>query len=236
MSQVTTLSAAVGRVVAERRHSLDLTQAGLARLLRATGLSWTGVTVAKVENGQRDVSAADLVALGLALGLTPAQMLQPPERVRLGTSDSWVPGDAVHTWAHGEAPTPDQRAQWSDAASDEQAAPVAWLDERARALAAYLSHLPEGRRPAQVRLSDVMRDRAAVAADVAAWEDERVRGGGTCVCDGRGPPHQDVARVARPARDEARGPVADRLVTLLAGLHPLRLPEHLRGADRVPLC
>lgn len=177
MSQVTTLSAAVGRVVAERRRGLDLTQAGLARLLRATGLTWTGVTVAKVEGGQRDVSASDLVALGMALGLTPAQMLHAPDRVRLGPSEAWVPGDAVHTWAHGDTPTPDQRALWASSASDEHAAPVTLLDDRTRAVAAYLSHLPEGRRPTQVRLGDVDRARAAVAAEVEAWERDRHEAG-----------------------------------------------------------
>lgn len=145
-----------------------MTQDGLARLLRATGLSWTAVTVAKVETGQREIKAGELVALGLALDLSPEQMLSAEGPTSLARGDKWVPGDAITTWARGENPTVHQRAQWARNETTD-AAPLRMLDDRAREMASFLSHLPPGARPQRVSLVEVQHQRAEVCDQVEQW-------------------------------------------------------------------
>lgn len=176
MGSALSLCTVIGRNVAERREQLDLTQQGLASLLRATGLEWSAVTVAKVECGSRDIKAGELVALGLALGLAPAQLLACAEPVRLGRSQALVPADAVATWVIGEQPTAHQRAQWARYQTPETA-PVNLVDDRARYLAAYLSHLPPSQRPDRVSMRDIEEQMSAVARTVDQWAQARTAEG-----------------------------------------------------------
>ena len=166
------LCAVIGRNIAAARERLHLTQDGLSRLLRATGVEWTPVTVAKVESGSREIRVGELIALGMALGTTPEALLATDERVRLGRSNQWVPGDAVATWVRAEEPSVSQRAQWARHEADD-AAPLRWLDDRARRLAAYLSHLPPSVRPSKVSLADVTDAMDRVTESVDVWEAER---------------------------------------------------------------
>ena len=172
MTESVPLCAVIGKNVAEARERMHLTQEGLARLLRATGVRWTAVTVAKVESGAREVKVGELVALGMGLGLTPEQLLAGEQPVQLGRSAPWVPADAVTTWARGGEPTVSQRVQWARHATAD-AAPLGLLDDRARRVAAYLSHLPQGDRPSTVRASEVDATMARVTESVAEWEDGR---------------------------------------------------------------
>lgn len=207
MPVVSALCTQIGRTVARRREYLDMTQDGLARLLRATGLSWTAVTVAKVESGQREIKAGELVALGLALGLSPEQMLSTEGPTTLARGDTWVPGDAITTWARGETPTVHQRAQW---ALDETpgAAPLRMLDDRARAMASFLSHLPPGTRPQRVSLVDMERQRAEVAAQVEQWVRAREDEGSAVSPAGRRAKERHVWAAVR-AQHDPPPPVAD---------------------------
>ena len=166
------LCAVIGRNIATARERLHLTQDGLSRLLRATGVEWTPVTIAKVESGSREVKVGELIAVGMALGTTPEALLATDERVRLGRSAQWVPGDAVTTWVRAEQPSVSQRAQWARHEA-EDAAPLRFLDDRARRLAAYLSHLPAGARPAKVSLVDVADTMDRVNEAVDEWQAER---------------------------------------------------------------
>ena len=172
MTESVPLCTVIGRNVSAARERLHLTQDGLSRLLRATGVEWTPVTVAKVESGSREIRVGELIALGMALGTTPEALLATDERVRLGRSAQWVPGDAVATWVRAEEPSVSQRAQWARHETDD-AAPLRWLDDRARRLAAYLSHLPPSVRPSKVSLADVTDAMERVTESVDAWEAER---------------------------------------------------------------
>ena len=172
MTESVPLCTVIGRNVSAARERLHLTQDGLSRLLRATGVEWTPVTVAKVESGSREIRVGELIALGMALGTTPEALLATDERVRLGRSAQWVPGDAVATWVRAEEPSVSQRAQWARHETDE-AAPLRWLDDRARRLAAYLSHLPPSVRPSKVSLADVTDAMERVTESVDEWEAER---------------------------------------------------------------
>ena len=171
----------IGRNVARRRDTMGLTQDGLARLLRATGVQWTGVTVAKVETGTREIRAGELVALGMALGLRPAELLESSEPTQLAPCAEWVPGEAVTTWARGDDPSVHQRAQWAKDAVP-GSAPLGLLDERARRVAAYLSHVPSGRRPTRLSMADVDQQTARVAEIVETWANRR-RADGVVVTD-----------------------------------------------------
>jgi hypothetical protein len=114
--------------------------------------------IAEVQSGSREVKVGELIALGMALGTTPESLLATDKRVRLGRSTQWVPGDAVTTWARHEA---------------DDAAPLRWLDDRARRVAAYLSHLPASARPSKVSLVDVTDAVDRVAESVDEWEADR---------------------------------------------------------------
>ena len=93
----------VGMTLRHRREELHLSQVDVADLARTAGLNWSQETVARVETGRRDVSAGELVALGLALRMRPGDLLDGgAERVRLGKSESWVPGRVVQLWADGD--------------------------------------------------------------------------------------------------------------------------------------
>ena len=160
---------------------MGLTQDGLARLLRATGVHWTGVTVAKVETGTREIRAGELVALGMALGLGPAELLESAEPTQLAPSAEWVPGDAVTTWARGDEPSVHQRAQWAKDAVP-GSAPLGLLDDRARRVAAYLSHVPSAHRPTRLSMADVDEQTTRVAEIVETWANRR-RADGVVVTD-----------------------------------------------------
>lgn len=101
------------RVAANLRHirrEHDVTTAALSQRLASIGhpIADTGIT--KTEKEDRRVDADDLVALALALGVTPNTLLLPPVGY-LGASDSHqltpaVSGSAeeLWQWAQGERP------------------------------------------------------------------------------------------------------------------------------------
>jgi transcriptional regulator with XRE-family HTH domain len=65
------MSVDVGRCVLALRRALGLSQAALAeRVNLLSGLTWHQTTVAKIENGERDVSVTDALALADAFALT----------------------------------------------------------------------------------------------------------------------------------------------------------------------
>ena len=99
------LSAAIGRNVAALRTRRGISQVDLAGLVkRRFGLSWSTNTVARIELGHREVLAGELAALGMALGVGPAELLQVEEPVRLGKGASApLPSEDVVAWATGTA-------------------------------------------------------------------------------------------------------------------------------------
>jgi transcriptional regulator with XRE-family HTH domain len=65
----------VGENVRRRRDELDLLQEELAREIRLAGPSWSRTTVAKTENGTREPSAQELLALSYALQAPLSELL-----------------------------------------------------------------------------------------------------------------------------------------------------------------
>jgi transcriptional regulator with XRE-family HTH domain len=72
------------RVIAERvaaiRRYLGMTQKALAEAMRALGIDWQRVVVAKLENGRRSfVTVDELLALCVVLEISPVDLLVPAD-------------------------------------------------------------------------------------------------------------------------------------------------------------
>jgi transcriptional regulator with XRE-family HTH domain len=92
-----TLDAVIATNVRARRAAARLRQPDLAKAMVRLGESaWNSeATVSKVEGGKRPVSVSELVALGLALGATPDELLDP-----VGVAGDWSPVElAGLTWS-----------------------------------------------------------------------------------------------------------------------------------------
>jgi transcriptional regulator with XRE-family HTH domain len=72
------IDAIVGANVRGRRAGLDMSQPDLAAKMGALGHGgWGAATVSRVESGKRATSTAELLGLGLVLGATPEDLLDP---------------------------------------------------------------------------------------------------------------------------------------------------------------
>ncbi|MDH6282596.1 helix-turn-helix domain-containing protein [Prescottella agglutinans] len=85
-----------GEVVAHNirrlRDAANLTYAELGRRLEANGRTIPTLGLRKIESGERRVDADDLVALALALGVTPIALLMPVEASLTDAVDVTVTG------------------------------------------------------------------------------------------------------------------------------------------------
>ncbi|WP_106242566.1 helix-turn-helix domain-containing protein [Allonocardiopsis opalescens] len=102
------------------REAQNLTLAELSRRLRAVGREIPTLGLSRIEAGQRRVDADDLVALALALGVSPGALLLParepdtsewPGRPPGGpevalAAEVTAPWDRAWRWVHGETPLP----------------------------------------------------------------------------------------------------------------------------------
>jgi transcriptional regulator with XRE-family HTH domain len=69
----------VGHNARERRQELGLDAAGFgAKMEDALGKPWKRQTISAMENGDRAMTANDLIAISHVLGVTPANLLVPP--------------------------------------------------------------------------------------------------------------------------------------------------------------
>lgn len=87
----------VGGNLAYLRARHDLTADDVARAMRFFGFKWTASRVRRIEQAERPIGIAELVALGAALSartatdVTPSRLLQTSGRIQLGEGQS-VPG------------------------------------------------------------------------------------------------------------------------------------------------
>jgi transcriptional regulator with XRE-family HTH domain len=79
MDEATTLSTAVGRRLREIRETHGWVQEDVARAARGAGLDWSRATVAAIETGRRDLSAAELVYLPAVLSTAAGTPFTPYE-------------------------------------------------------------------------------------------------------------------------------------------------------------
>ena len=95
------------RNVAELRSARGYSVRALADRLDALGHPMLPSAITKIEKGARRVSVADLVALAVALDVSPPRLIMPPERtdepvqVTPARSATW---EAAWRWATGDQP------------------------------------------------------------------------------------------------------------------------------------
>lgn len=64
----------IGAAIMSLRRTQDLTQADLLDCVRAMGISWTRVTLSRIESGLRSLKAFEVPALAQALGVGVADL------------------------------------------------------------------------------------------------------------------------------------------------------------------
>jgi transcriptional regulator with XRE-family HTH domain len=103
-------SARVSENIERFRVLRGMSQAQLANALTKVGRPMLDTAVSKMERGKRRVDVDDLVALSLALNISPVALLMPPtadlEKVDL-TDGFSVSSQTAWLWAAGEAPADD---------------------------------------------------------------------------------------------------------------------------------
>jgi transcriptional regulator with XRE-family HTH domain len=139
---VETIDAILGRNVAELRDRRRLSVRALSARLAELGHPILASGISKIENGSRRVDVGDLVALALALDVSPVRLLLPGERVdRVQlTRDRSASWEAAWRWAVGEQPleylelTDPRVREFIELSRPFERRP--WLEEAARGLVA----------------------------------------------------------------------------------------------------
>lgn len=94
-----------------REHKEGLTQAGLAKKAERWDVHIDRTAVTRIEAGRRDVRVSELLGLARALGMSPADLLCPPDGEALELGGEAMDGGQVLAWFAGDvsAPTTKQR-------------------------------------------------------------------------------------------------------------------------------
>lgn len=113
MSDVDPVARRVGENVAELRGRLS--QQELVNRLRVIGMPMLKTTLSKLENAERKITVGELVALAIALGVSPNRLLLTPAArsdsyCPLSPNDATIPEVIAWNWAAGEMPLAEQHA------------------------------------------------------------------------------------------------------------------------------
>lgn len=127
------------------REKLRLTFAELSRILEDLGRSIPPLGLRRIEDGERRIDADDLVALALALGVSPATLLMP---------DTGDKEDDVSVTGHPGAVPADTLWKWLRAEKQ-----LAGAEDRDATVQFYVRALPMWRRQ---QISDGLRELAAL--------------------------------------------------------------------------
>ena len=95
------------RNVERLRTALGVSQRRLAEILTGMGRPMPTTALSKIERGERRVDADDLVAIAIALGVSPATLLLPPvadATLTQVTGVGQVPSRSAWDWADGVRP------------------------------------------------------------------------------------------------------------------------------------
>lgn len=95
------IGARVADRVAHFRDARRLSYAELSRMLTDMGRDIAPLGLRRLEAGQRKVDADDLVALALALGVSPLVLMLPTEDGRLVPDGEVYNRSDIWDWAHG---------------------------------------------------------------------------------------------------------------------------------------
>lgn len=154
-------AARVAANVERIRRARQLHQKDLSAKLREVGRPTLPTVISKIERGERRVDVDDLVALALALNVSPAALLLPPDwsddPVALTTQVS-LPSKVAWQWVEGRAPASNFGEEDVAVLEDEDEAEADYWRQRDEYEA--LTHPPARRRFA--------RNRAARAAQTVS--------------------------------------------------------------------
>lgn len=92
------------RVVRELREKRRLTFAELSRILTALGRPIPPLGLRRIEAGERRIDVDDLVALALALEVSPLRLLLPTEANALVASGETYSANRIWDWGIGKWP------------------------------------------------------------------------------------------------------------------------------------
>ena len=87
------------------REDAGLRQDELAARARAAGLPWTQATVAGIETGRRQVSAAELVVVPGLLHVGGGELLKAGDDEQIDMEGATVDGADLARWAEGQVVT-----------------------------------------------------------------------------------------------------------------------------------
>lgn len=97
------------------REARRLSFAELSRQLAELGRDVPPLGLRRIESGERRVDVDDLVALALALGVSPLALLLPTEASSLVADGDRLPVGKIWEWAKGQQPlSGDALAYWRD--------------------------------------------------------------------------------------------------------------------------
>lgn len=127
-SEIGPVGQRVGENLRALRDAQGMKTAGLAAAVTELGVPMTASTVTKIEIQSRRVNVDELVALALALDVSPVTLLLPrqapdtdpsdPQSERVGITDRVsVPWETAWRWMHGEWPY--SHGEWPSVAKPE---------------------------------------------------------------------------------------------------------------------
>lgn len=88
--RVMSVAEVIGNRIRHYRHRKDWRQVDLVGALRDLGLGWTRQTITYVETGARSLTAAELVAVALALGVSVVELLDPSIFQKMALRATWA--------------------------------------------------------------------------------------------------------------------------------------------------
>lgn len=157
------------------RQQRGLSYAELARRLTAIGHPIIDTGLLKIEKGERRVDVDDLVALSIALGVTPNRLLlpdvdSPATKFDLAPNVTQVRADDAWSWAYGERPLGSKPTSSSDESPAHDEVQFLAANRRYYAVGGFdwLAHAEtwdERGRPADT-VSDKVRGAATIAGAI----------------------------------------------------------------------
>lgn len=164
-----TVASVVARNVADLRDRRRLSVRALSARLSELGHPILASGLSKIENGDRRVDADDLVALAVALGVSPVRLLLPAEEVgevQL-TPEQHAAWSSAWEWATGAQPLPEAHGEAGDPEQFEREN----QPHRARARSREILRWDEQLGPLREALRQVADDGGVPAAVIRGYVD-----------------------------------------------------------------
>src|SRR5271166_1492627 len=94
----------VAHNIRKRREHLRLGYTEVSKLLRDLGHTIAPLSLRRMEEGARRVDVGDLVAISIAMQISPLALLLPIEGSRIVEKGDQLEADRIWAWARGQQP------------------------------------------------------------------------------------------------------------------------------------